>query len=811
MNFSLLSVPSLDARTSAFRARDVVTDGSSVFEATASGLTVRLSELLAGAPANGRRSIAVFADTFIIDRPRLDVSGAVVFARVIDISEMAAPKLMMGAPSSDAAILEVLAQESTGPLTVQPDGASASWSPPLGIAPLRAGFFVVDSGGKGTASTNVDPSALADVVSRSWALSSLRASVTAATYLSSSSNAADIATARSMLGWVVACVSAYAKSGPLPSDYAELYYQAAGLLVTLTTASGAIFVPVLSATFYRDQVSTLVAAVAAYEGRIADLDAASDLQATLAKLGAAFEGAAQDEAAPLQTQLKTIADTIDALNASLTTLQLQFLAQQSDCGARLAVMQAKIMQMQGAQFLVAALKGIVEYYMIGASIALIAVDPAAGPAAAKEAMKSALEIGEKAIAEIEKNGRDIAGAAAAAGGDKDLLSKSEAMITAQMQMVAAVQSGLLLWASGPAGASGTALPAAMATVSIDPALAWNSWMAVVEAKMSNVIAGITGDFAEAAKDAAADYVASLRILAEYGKAIGAKTVTLAGQLAQGSLVRAQIAAALNTAARWKQLQDQAHTDQERKAAMRSLLQARSDAIKRSVFLSWSYYRASYMYLYFAAPPVTLTVDMNAAQLADQVAAMSQWIGRLLGETADGATVKLPANDVAITLRFEIVPQGGRADGSIDQALLVRGADQLWRLTWAVPIGTPQLRGVLPDQGNVAVWIKEARFIVSGITPNNRGNVLANVAVSGAYQNGFAPDDTFRFVSKGLDGDYGYAVQTGATYIRWTIDPAVYTTPTPFTQWTMVFDADGGDPSAAQALEMQLTVAYSRKP
>ena len=118
--------------------------------------------------------------------------------------------------------------------------------------------------------------------------------------------------------------------------------------------------------------------------------------------------------------------------------------------------------------------------------------------------------------------------------------------------------------------------------------------------------------------------------------------------------------------------------------------------------------------------------------------------------------------------------------------------------------------VLPDQGNVAVWIKEARFIVSGITPNNRGNVLANVAVSGAYQNGFAPDDTFRFVSKGLAGDYGYVAQGGASYIRWKIDPAVYTTPTPFTQWTMVFDADGGDPSAAQALEMQLTVAYSRK-
>jgi hypothetical protein len=128
----------------------------------------------------------------------------------------------------------------------------------------------------------------------------------------------------------------------------------------------------------------------------------------------------------------------------------------------------------------------------------------------------------------------------------------------------------------------------------------------------------------------------------------------------------------------------------------------------------------------------------------------------------------------------------------------------------VPIGTRQLQGVLPNGGNVAIWIREVVFVVTGVQPNDRGNVIASVAVSGTYQNGFAPNAIYRFVSKGLTGDYGYAVATNTPYIPWRIDPQVYTTPTPFTQWTMVFDPDGGDPSDAQVLELRLKIAYASK-
>lgn len=806
----MTDLTTLNSRVAAFRARDVITDDTSVFEVVATGLQVRLSEVLAGAPPGGRRSITVYADTLIVDMLRLDVDGAVICARTLDLSGLTGGKLGMRLPSRDTSVIEIVAQESTSPLLVQPDGGGGAWTPPLGLNPLQAAFFMLDSKGNGKASVASDPASLSDVLSRSWSLNSLRASAAAATFLSTSTNPSDVAAARSMLGWVVACITALTKSAPLPSDFAELYYQSAGLLTTLTVASGALFVPVLSSAFYKKQINTLVTAVGAYEQRIAELDASTDLLKTLAKFGAAFEGAAQDEAAPLRTQLDTITQNIKALNDMLETLQLQFISQQSDCATRLALMQAKIKLMQGAQFLLASLKGIVEYYMIGVNIALIFVDPAAGAGAAKEAITSALEIGKTAIEQIEKNGRDIADTAASPGGSRDLLNSSEQMITAQLQMVGAVQAGQILWASGLAGETGNDLPPAMASVSIDPALAWNSWMAVVESQMASVIAGITGDFSDDAKEAANDYLASLRILSEYGKAIGARTVALAGQLAEGSLVRARITAVMNTAARWKQLEAQARNDEERKAVMRGLLQSRADALKQSVFLAWTYYRASYTYLYFTPPPVTVTVDMTAAQLTGQVAAMSQWIGRLLGDSPDGNQVKLPAQDVAITLSFDIVPPGLPNRGSTDQALLVKGAGGRWRLTWAVPIGTKQLQGVLPNGGNVAIWIREAVFVVKGMQPNDHGNVIASVGISGTYQNGFAPDAIYRFVSKGLTGDYGYTVATNKPYIPWRIDPQVYTTPTPFTQWTMIVDPDGGDPSDAQVLELHLTIAYATK-
>jgi hypothetical protein len=118
-----------------------------------------------------------------------------------------------------------------------------------------------------------------------------------------------------------------------------------------------------------------------------------------------------------------------------------------------------------------------------------------------------------------------------------------------------------------------------------------------------------------------------------------------------------------------------------------------------------------------------------------------------------------------------------------------------RLTWTLPIGTAQFKGVLPD--DVAIWIREARFSLPGIKPNSRGNVLTSVATSGSYQNGFGPRQSHSFVTKALQGDYGFKASNSAVYIPWQINTDIYTTPTPFTHRTMTFDGDRGDPSAVE--------------
>jgi len=67
------------------------------------------------------------------------------------------------------------------------------------------------------------------------------------------------------------------------------------------------------------------------------------------------------------------------------------------------------------------------------------------------------------------------------------------------------------------------------------------------------------------------------------------------------------------------------------------------------------------------------------------------------------------------------------------------------------------------------------------------------------------------VSRGLVGDYAYKVKDNRVYIPWKIKTEVYATPTPFTQWQIAFDSNGGDPKGITKLSVQLKLAYRRPP
>jgi hypothetical protein len=86
-------------------------------------------------------------------------------------------------------------------------------------------------------------------------------------------------------------------------------------------------------------------------------------------------------------------------------------------------------------------------------------------------------------------------------------------------------------------------------------------------------------------------------------------------------------------------------------------------------------------------------------------------------------------------------------------------------------------------------------------------VIASVSTSGTYQNGVGPSHAHTFVTQGLSGNYAYRVADNSVYSPWAVDNAVYTTPTPYSQWSITLPPGSGDPSTATRLRVQLTVAY----
>jgi hypothetical protein len=783
----------LNEKTREFRARQVVQDAETgIFEVVFCGLEVRLSEVLAGAPAGGATSLTIYADTLVVDVPSLNSRGTVVMARSIDVRALDGGTLLLPAPpAGTAAVVEIMAQETVGGTLQLAPGAGDPFTVPVGSTPLQAAFLFIHEDGTVTTDISSAADTLWDVAGRPWALNALRSSYTAATWLALQDDEA--ATAQSMLAWTVACARVSGQPGtPPPSDYAELYSQAAALLVTLNVSSGAFFVPVLSGGFYADQAKLLIDTVQAYEEDIRTLTTSADIKKAVEAVSATLGAVAENEAGPLRVQLDQARENITALQESISQLRVQFLMQEGNASALFAVMQAAIKSEQARQFFEAALLVAIAPYKIAADIAMAAEGDATAVMDALETFEGAVRTSVTAIQDVSAD----------PAGDPALLRDAKALLEMQVGLMTSVAAGGVMWARTRDGKATGDLPRGLAAVAVDPDLAWNNYLALAEADVAKVRSGMEDPAT------AEDYLAGLRILVNYGKAISACFVALAGLMAQATVLQAQIAAAESTVARWKQLQAESRTEEEKLAALKGLVQGRIGSVRRSVYVSWTYYRDAYFYLYFKKPPVAITLDMTAAQMRAAFAKVSQWIAELLGESPDGKHVRLPSTDVKVPLEFEVLRTGTSDGGSTQVALLTpRNGKTPATLSWTLPIGTEQLQGVLPHNGDVAIWIKSAEFFVEGVQPNRKGNVIAQVATSGTYQNGYGPEDAYNFVTQGLVGDYAYRTATGEVYSPWKIDVGVYMTPTPFTQWTMTFDPDGGDPATATRLKVKLEVAY----
>lgn len=814
----------LETKTKNFRTLKINRDPGGLFaEAIFSGFQVKLSEIEPHFPVGGGSSLTIFADTLIVDTPVFDAQGVVVMARNLDLSLFAGSPALLRVPSTDQgmAIGQFLIQGAGGAtfklMTDQATSEAGAFTIPMGENPLQVLNYIVNADGTTSHNIETDATSLQDLVGGILSLNTLKSSFTAASWLMNSEVADDRATAQSMLSWVTACIHALGKGATVPGDFAELYNQAAALLVTLNVATGTYYVPVLSSEFYKNQVDGLLNTAQSYEDKLDTLNVQGDIQKAVEDVSQTLQGVAQDETVPLQTDLNNIEQNLENLRHDVQTLQSQFEIQQLNASGKFVLLQNAILTKKVDDFLNAAVNMVFDIANIGVSAAKLYVGDPSGIKDAAEAAKASAEAvgnmveGVQTLVTTAQNAKKmIAGITSPPPGGQNLLTQANQLIQAQVQLMSMFQASAVMWndAKTSGGMSAVQLPTTLGSVSIDPSLAWDNFMIQVEAQLTSLKDSLTsGSNVAKVQSAANQYLASLKILAQYGKAINAKYVAYSQQFARASVVNAQIQAAQSIESRWSALSQQAKSEEEKLGALKGIIQTRMDAIKRSVYTAWIYYRNSYFHLYFKNPPVTINIDMSVAEFKEAFVQVSSWVQRLIGDVPENQKIRLPDDSVTIPLEFSIV----RQDADIvqtDTALLTPAKDQQpATITWSIPIGTQQLKGLLPSGGNVAIWIKEAKFFLDGMQPNSRGRVLAKVSTSGTYSNGFGPSNTYSFVSKGLEGNYGYILASSSVYDPWDIDTTVYMTPTLYTQWTMVFDQEGGDPNQVTTLHMDLTVSY----
>jgi hypothetical protein len=759
----------LSARTKGFGVLEAPVDpAGNVADVVAVGLCLKLSELTARFPSTGGNSLTVYADTFVVDTAVLAVKSLVVVARSVDTTALKGVALR--APATAAEFLV-----GKGALTLANETATATIV--TGFDPLTATTI---TGPTLATTTATDDRSIGDLTGRPYALNALRASFAAATWLLDSPSQADQATARDMLAWVaVATGPAAATTATSPTEWSDLHHVATPLLLAANVVPGATYVPALSTTFYDTQISKLLDTLDAYDRQLNTLTTATNLGQTLAAVADTLTDTAATELGPLQTQLDTLTRNINDLNVGINTLNYQFAQQTSTIDTAWADLKVALTDKQISDWFNACIDMALSAIKIGFDAAKFVATGGADLSALKGVITESVGVTQKAYATIVAIAKDVTTTGA------PLVKSAGEIIKMQDQLLHAYVAAQ----SGEAAAAVSDKPALFA---IDPALAWDNWLAEVDRSLSAQTVPAAGKF-----------LVCFTVLANIGKAMSSKVAMACQQLSQRRVVRSQYEAATSVTARWKELAAKATTDEEKAAALSGLIAAKRDGISRTLFVAWTNYVGAYRFVTLKAPAIKVDLDMSTAQLRNAFSSVSTWVGRLLG---DGEQIQLPGSNVDLDFQFPIALAGTDAATTAGAVLTPAAGKAPATITWTIPPTTTQLDGVLP--ADVAIWITSATFTLDGVKANHLGNVITKVSTSGIYQNPDRKAHRATFVSRSIVGNFAYAVGPPQRPTSpWTIPTDLTMTPTPFTQWTMTFDPDGGDPSAATELHMHLRVNY----
>lgn len=790
------------------------------------GLTAKLSELLSGVKFGAHTILTVFADTLVIDMECPAVHGGVIAVRCLNVAPLKNGLLRFILPDKEIKF-QILAMEiSGGPLRVVASPSAADEPGveiPAGL-PFRIGYLTLKNMGKPTLSVIQGNEHLQDVLENPWHLNSLRSSFVAATWLMDEGDEHSRKLALSMLGWIVEGVASLRAANPeLPADWSELYTQSAALLITLDLPPNTYHVPVLAGDVYQSQVKGLTKALGKYEGNLKALSGSADIKQALADIGASFKDVTGNEVAPFQFQLKNIKDNISHIDDNISTLQQQYLLHKSDAEVNLSLLKAEVDKMKAIQTIetsvqmAAAIYTVLSYPSAMANAALTSggkglshgqiIDRSVSGTA--DLMQKTIKKETTAAAlEALKNGYKLYELNTSNNPAKEFIQK-------RIDFTQLLAAALELWRATLANETSAGDIVKLTANVIDPEGDWSRFMSYIKLEMDNMKKAIgTGTASSSAQVAANKYQFSLENMASYARAIDTKLVALATLMAQGAVLLSQIRATENSAKRWEQLKSSAVNEAQQIALLKSMQQSRIDSIKRSVFAAWSAYRNAYFYLKFKQPPVVLRMEMDGAQMADAMQNAELWVNQALENSASGE-VTLPSKGIDIDLVFDICKQGESRASKGESRASKNGVAYLFTdgkgmktLTWNISHGDKQLARLLPNNGKVAIWVKEATFKLEGLQTSRENAVVAKVGTSGMYDNGVGESGVFHFLAKKIVGNYGY--YESKTHMPWKIDACTYMTPTPFTMWSMTFEPNSIDPSSATQLNMNLKISILEK-
>ncbi|MBO3698073.1 hypothetical protein [Roseivirga sp. E12] len=762
-----------------------------------SGDQVKLSTLVNQFPPSGGLTLSIYANKLIADIPELNAETTVIVAREIDLTEIGDASWPIAVPSTgNLTSLECLIQGSVNSgdpqafnlITSETKGSNPAplYTVPTNGGTLKIGLFQVEPNNTATGTTLDAIANFEDLLWTPYALNSLYACFAKASSLMNAGDVDSLQEANKILAWVCTAISA---CGTIPSTHEELFAQASSLVISLNAPGDYQYVAPLSASYYGSEVNSLITAVQDYDSNLESLENAVHIEEVLEEVSTAIESTAATELAPLQTEYGQSKNAIESLYNEYISVIGNFDNAMTIAKNKNQLLQAAIDQAKVSRFINDGIRTAVDAVKSAANIAETVEGKGDGAA---EALSSALEAIKQGYETIKGITEDY--------GQNDLVEDAKALVENNKQLFSYVMNSQQLWydINNPENAHHS-VNFNPEPVTLDPGLAWDNFMTKVTNVLSNLSDELGDNHLKSAQPAGNDYLASLQVVANYGKALNTKIVAYGNQLCKAVVLRAKVHAIKNTTSIWNKLSAKSESKKEKLLALEGLVRNRRDSTMRSIFVEFAYYKDVFFYNNLVESSVTISLDSTPAELTTAFSTINNWVGGL----SNGST-NLPSKNTHVSLEIPIVKDGSSTSG---QGLVAtQSSDSKGiQLTFSIPTGLAHITQQLPHP-NSAIWVKSAKYFVKGVLADDAGVIPITISTSGKYSNGFGTD-TYKFVSNSLNGGFAYKPGDNGEKPKVTSPFNVgdnYLLPTPFTLWTINIPSEC-DASGATFIQLELEV------